>query len=153
MANSNGYENAGNELGHMKRTILNVAKKKSCRVFVLILTTTTDGWMPCRCTLTSLRKTSSPVSIKVHDRAATYLSERHCWTRPQGMYDLDPTVQRVALDLIKPFLAILAHPSFTTCSPVTGWGRRVETTALVRMRYYTINSAVEITTCDMMVCG
>ena len=28
MANSNGYENAGNELGHMKRTILNVAKKK-----------------------------------------------------------------------------------------------------------------------------
>ena len=64
------------------------------------------------------------------------------------MYDLDPTVQRVALNLINPFFAILSHPSFTTCSPVTGWGGRVETTALVRMLYHTINSAVEITTCD-----
>jgi len=65
MANTSGCENAGNELGHIKRTVLDVAKIICCRIFVLIRTTTTDGWMPRRCTLTSSRTTSSPVSIKV----------------------------------------------------------------------------------------
>ena len=49
-----------------------------------------------------------------HDRAATDLPERHHRARLQGMYDLDPTaqqrldldptVQRVALNLVKPLL-------------------------------------------------
>jgi len=49
-----------------------------------------------------------------HDRAATDLLERHHRARLQGMYDLDPTaqqrldldptVQRVALNLVKPLL-------------------------------------------------
>ena len=65
MANTSGCENAGNKLGHMKRTIHHVAKNVPCRIFVFIRTTTTDGLMPRRCTLTSSRTTSSPVSIKV----------------------------------------------------------------------------------------
>ena len=136
MADTSGCENAGNELGHMKRTIHHVAKNVPCRIFVFIRTTTTDGLMPRRCTLTSSRTTSSPVSIKVmtepHHICQNAIAE------PGSKVCTIPTttVSRVALILMTPFFAILPHTSFKTFSPVTGWGCRVETTALVLMLYY-----------------